>query len=152
MEQGDPYYYMFSPTSSILHPPPSPPPLQQDHQIFAAEDIDWVGLFSGGSGLEQGGSCNQKPPWPSGLLVDEERKDIDEGKEGERININNSNDDEKGKYGIDSNSSSKVRKGRRKAMPPRVAFHTRSGVDVLDDGYKWRKYGQKAVKNTTHPR
>jgi hypothetical protein len=27
-----------------------------------------------------------------------------------------------------------------------------SDVDVLDDGYKWRKYGQKVVKNTQHPR
>ncbi|CAN6345170.1 unnamed protein product [Urochloa humidicola] len=26
---------------------------------------------------------------------------------------------------------------------------TRSGVDYLDDGYRWRKYGQKAVKNKT---
>ncbi|KAJ8499831.1 hypothetical protein OPV22_010383 [Ensete ventricosum] len=25
-------------------------------------------------------------------------------------------------------------------------------VDVLDDGYKWRKYGQKVVKNSLHPR
>jgi hypothetical protein len=22
---------------------------------------------------------------------------------------------------------------------------------VLDDGYKWRKYGQKVVKNSLHP-
>ena len=25
-------------------------------------------------------------------------------------------------------------------------------VDVIDDGYKWRKYGQKAVKNSPYPR
>ena len=25
-------------------------------------------------------------------------------------------------------------------------------LDVLDDGYKWRKYEQKVVKNTQHPR
>ncbi|EPS66166.1 hypothetical protein M569_08613, partial [Genlisea aurea] len=34
----------------------------------------------------------------------------------------------------------------------RVAFHTRSEQDVLDDGYKWRKYGHKSVKNSSHPR
>ncbi|XP_022635253.1 probable WRKY transcription factor 43 [Vigna radiata var. radiata] len=35
---------------------------------------------------------------------------------------------------------------------PRFAFQTRSADDVLDDGYRWRKYGQKAVKNSTYPR
>ncbi|EEE64441.1 hypothetical protein OsJ_19286 [Oryza sativa Japonica Group] len=34
---------------------------------------------------------------------------------------------------------------------PRFAFHTRSENDILDDGYRWRKYGQKAVKNSDFP-
>ncbi|KAH0940418.1 hypothetical protein HID58_000055, partial [Brassica napus] len=34
---------------------------------------------------------------------------------------------------------------------PRFCFKTLSDVDVLDDGYRWRKYGQKVVKNTQHP-
>jgi hypothetical protein len=25
-------------------------------------------------------------------------------------------------------------------------------VDVLDDGYRWRKYGKKMVKNSPNPR
>ncbi|CDP05622.1 unnamed protein product [Coffea canephora] len=29
---------------------------------------------------------------------------------------------------------------------------TKSEVDHLDDGYRWRKYGQKAVKNSPFPR
>ncbi|XP_016196743.1 probable WRKY transcription factor 50 isoform X2 [Arachis ipaensis] len=33
----------------------------------------------------------------------------------------------------------------------RFAFQTRSVDDILDDGYRWRKYGQKAVKNSTYP-
>ncbi|XP_039056776.1 probable WRKY transcription factor 13 [Hibiscus syriacus] len=43
-------------------------------------------------------------------------------------------------------------KGRRKVREPRFCFKTLSDVDVLDDGYKWRKYGQKVVKNTQHSR
>ncbi|KAK4759492.1 hypothetical protein SAY87_022623 [Trapa incisa] len=43
-------------------------------------------------------------------------------------------------------------KGRRKVREPRFCFKTLSDVDVLDDGYKWRKYGQKVVKNTQYPR
>nr|QPZ88998.1 putative WRKY75 protein [Fagopyrum hailuogouense] len=34
----------------------------------------------------------------------------------------------------------------------RYAFQTRTQVDILDDGYRWRKYGQKAVKNNKFPR
>ncbi|XP_073047041.1 probable WRKY transcription factor 43 [Primulina eburnea] len=44
------------------------------------------------------------------------------------------------------------RKRRYKNIPARVEFHTRSSEDILDDGYKWRKYGQKSVKNSIHPR
>lgn len=29
---------------------------------------------------------------------------------------------------------------------------TKSDVDHLEDGYRWRKYGQKAVKNSPYPR
>jgi hypothetical protein len=35
---------------------------------------------------------------------------------------------------------------------PRYAIQTRTEVDVIDDGYRWRKYGQKPVKNSAHPR
>lgn len=35
---------------------------------------------------------------------------------------------------------------------PRYAFKTRSETDVLEDGYKWRKYGRKVVKSSPHPR
>ncbi|XP_042053430.1 probable WRKY transcription factor 75 [Salvia splendens] len=44
------------------------------------------------------------------------------------------------------------KKGEKKKRKPRFAFQTRSQVDILDDGYRWRKYGQKAVKNNTFPR
>ncbi|KAL8137798.1 hypothetical protein V2J09_003799 [Rumex salicifolius] len=40
----------------------------------------------------------------------------------------------------------------KKARKHRYAFQTRSQVDILDDGYRWRKYGQKAVKNNKFPR
>uniref|UniRef100_A0A0E0MFK0 WRKY domain-containing protein n=1 Tax=Oryza punctata TaxID=4537 RepID=A0A0E0MFK0_ORYPU len=44
------------------------------------------------------------------------------------------------------------KKGEKKERRPRFAFQTRSQVDILDDGYRWRKYGQKAVKNNKFPR
>jgi WRKY DNA -binding domain len=55
-----------------------------------------------------------------------------------------------------SGSSSKEKgkgPGRGKKMTrPRFAFQTRSTNDILDDGYRWRKYGQKSVKNSESPR
>lgn len=47
----------------------------------------------------------------------------------------------------------KDKKGLNKRVrEPRYAIQTRSDVEVMEDGYKWRKYGQKAVKNSPHPR
>ncbi|XP_022681011.1 WRKY transcription factor WRKY24-like [Setaria italica] len=43
-------------------------------------------------------------------------------------------------------------KARRKVREPRLCFKTMSDINVLDDSYKWRKYDQKVVKNTQHPR
>lgn len=34
----------------------------------------------------------------------------------------------------------------------RVAFRTKSEIDILDDGFRWRKYGKKSVKNSPNPR
>lgn len=38
------------------------------------------------------------------------------------------------------------------AGSPRIAIRTKSERDVLDDGFKWRKYGKKQVKNSPNPR
>jgi len=35
---------------------------------------------------------------------------------------------------------------------PKLVVETTSEVDTLDDGYSWRKYGQKLVKGAKHPR
>ncbi|XP_058113050.1 probable WRKY transcription factor 50 isoform X2 [Magnolia sinica] len=34
----------------------------------------------------------------------------------------------------------------------RIAFRTKSELEILDDGFKWRKYGKKQVKNSPNPR
>jgi hypothetical protein len=54
--------------------------------------------------------------------------------------------------GVSAMKMKKIKAIRRKVREPRFCFKTMSEVDVLDDGYKWRKYGQKVVKNTQHPR
>ncbi|CAN8231537.1 unnamed protein product [Cochlearia groenlandica] len=58
--------------------------------------------------------------------------------------------------GYDDQSSKKIvktkKKEEKKQREPRVSFMTKSEVDHLEDGYRWRKYGQKAVKNSPYPR
>ncbi|KAI3681198.1 hypothetical protein L6452_35983 [Arctium lappa] len=44
------------------------------------------------------------------------------------------------------------KKEEKKQREPRFAFMTKSDIDHLEDGYRWRKYGQKAVKNSPYPR
>ncbi|KAF3448898.1 hypothetical protein FNV43_RR09614 [Rhamnella rubrinervis] len=36
--------------------------------------------------------------------------------------------------------------GNRTVREPRIVVQTTSEIDILDDGYRWRKYGQKVVK------
>ncbi|CAH9130797.1 unnamed protein product [Cuscuta epithymum] len=45
----------------------------------------------------------------------------------------------------DENASTTVRQ-------PRIVVQTTSDIDILDDGYRWRKYGQKVVKQNPNPR
>ncbi|KAL9410136.1 hypothetical protein AB3S75_043985 [Citrus x aurantiifolia] len=83
---------------------------------------------------------------------------------------NNTNNEEQTDTNNNNNSSSKAgdddeqeqdktkkqlkpkKKNQKKQREPRFAFMTKSDIDHLDDGYRWRKYGQKAVKNSPHPR
>ncbi|XWS60244.1 hypothetical protein CRYUN_Cryun07bG0019200 [Craigia yunnanensis] len=46
----------------------------------------------------------------------------------------------------------KIRDDKGMVRKHKYAFQTRSQVDILDDGYRWRKYGQKTVKNNKFPR
>lgn len=57
--------------------------------------------------------------------------------------------DQAKKMGSDSKGR---KKGQKRQREPRFAFLTKSEVDHLEDGYRWRKYGQKAVKNSPFPR
>lgn len=45
-----------------------------------------------------------------------------------------------------------TKKGTKRVRQPRFAFMTKSEIDLLEDGYRWRKYGQKTVKNSPFPR
>ncbi|EPS59589.1 hypothetical protein M569_15215, partial [Genlisea aurea] len=45
-----------------------------------------------------------------------------------------------------------VSSSHRTVTEARIIVQTTSEVDLLDDGYRWRKYGQKVVKGNPYPR
>ncbi|XP_027190450.1 probable WRKY transcription factor 51 isoform X2 [Cicer arietinum] len=54
---------------------------------------------------------------------------------------------------LEGSSSNDVSSEReKKEVTDKVAFKTQSEVEILDDGFKWRKYGKKMVKNSPNPR
>jgi len=83
---------------------------------------------------------------------------------------NEEDEDDRGTHGSESlgydgegdESDSKRRKieayatemsgATRAIREPRVVVQTTSEVDILEDGYRWRKYGQKVVKGNPNPR
>ncbi|KAG5535155.1 hypothetical protein RHGRI_023062 [Rhododendron griersonianum] len=48
--------------------------------------------------------------------------------------------------------TSELTSSHKTVTEARIVVQTRSEVDLLDDGFKWRKYGQKVVKGNAHPR
>lgn len=65
----------------------------------------------------------------------------------------------------EGNSNDQLRRGRMKergvgyAVPlvrnvkePKIVLHAAGDVGTTNDGYRWRKYGQKKVKGNPHPR
>ncbi|KAL6216829.1 PREDICTED: probable WRKY transcription factor 50 [Fragaria vesca subsp. vesca] len=68
--------------------------------------------------------------------------------------VNQVNDDDSGgsssQLGGYTNENGSV--PERLEVKERVAFKMKSEIEILDDGFKWRKYGKKMVKNSPNPR
>ncbi|XP_010535225.1 PREDICTED: probable WRKY transcription factor 10 [Tarenaya hassleriana] len=124
--------------------------------------------------VDEGEDCSssesmkaQFDPADSPLLISNEAEDDDDDDHGD-------DDDDHADHGGSYNrtvhgsegeevNSSKPKKRKqlelssmigatRAARRPRIIVQTTSDVDVLDDGYRWRKYGQKIVKGNPNPR
>ncbi|KAF8391977.1 hypothetical protein HHK36_022317 [Tetracentron sinense] len=117
--------YFFTPSlpSTSLHPPSL---LHQPHQqeSLIPPDIDWVSLLSGPFGFGDQIPVSSSTSVIAGNIGEQEKGHKDKGKLHRT----------------------------KKVYRPRFAFQTRSADDILDDGFRWRKYGQKAVKNSIYPR
>jgi len=82
----------------------------------------------------------------SGAANDEQNKvPVDEDEQ-------QNNNKTKNQLKVKKKASSSEQQKQKQKQKQRVAFMTKSEVDHLEDGYRWRKYGQKAVKNSPFPR
>uniref|UniRef100_A0A7N1A300 WRKY domain-containing protein n=1 Tax=Kalanchoe fedtschenkoi TaxID=63787 RepID=A0A7N1A300_KALFE len=89
-----------------------------------------------------------------GVVVESDQQDKAEEDEEEEDIIGDEEEEEQDQQGSGKNKKQlKAKKANlKKQRQPRFAFMTKSEVDHLEDGYRWRKYGQKAVKNSPFPR
>uniref|UniRef100_A0A0D6QXK8 WRKY domain-containing protein n=1 Tax=Araucaria cunninghamii TaxID=56994 RepID=A0A0D6QXK8_ARACU len=121
-----------------------------------------IQVYSGDSSARSGSNANISDPSTS--LVGQ---DIGQGSsEQSSGSSDDGEDDEDGSRADDADdndeSDAKRRKKEKKLKEispplrtirePRIVVQTTSDVDILDDGYRWRKYGQKVVKGNPHPR
>ncbi|KAK7318530.1 hypothetical protein RJT34_03233 [Clitoria ternatea] len=54
-----------------------------------------------------------------------------------------------------NNNNIKCKNGIKRSkgeVGQRIAFRTKSELEIMDDGYKWRKYGKKSVKSNPNLR
>ncbi|MBA0875509.1 hypothetical protein Goshw_002255, partial [Gossypium schwendimanii] len=57
---------------------------------------------------------------------------------------------EKG-MGVANESATPKHSNMQLGLGHRIAFRMKSEIEAMDDGYKWRKYGKKSVKNSPSP-
>ncbi|KAJ8565825.1 hypothetical protein K7X08_008401 [Anisodus acutangulus] len=96
-----------------------------------------------------GDSCNvlNTPSTPNCSSISSEGHLHTEDADGELVEHHHQQQHTKAKQQLKAKKTSE-----KKQREPRFAFMTKSEVDFLEDGYRWRKYGQKAVKNSPFPR
>ncbi|KAJ1264106.1 hypothetical protein BS78_09G237000 [Paspalum vaginatum] len=114
-------------------------PLTPNSMSMSSTSSEACGAGPGGAGEESAGKC-KKEEAPEG--------EGQESKDGSAAAKGDGEGEEKNKKG----AAKAKGKGEKRPRQPRFAFMTKSEVDHLEDGYRWRKYGQKAVKNSPFPR
>ncbi|RWR94341.1 putative WRKY transcription factor 48 [Cinnamomum micranthum f. kanehirae] len=121
------------PTTPVFDFPPPPPPATS---LPESSDMGNLPATPNSSSISSS----------STEAANEEQAKVAEG-EVEEEGVGGGEQEEKTKK-----QSKPKKKTQKREREPRYAFMTKSEVDHLEDGYRWRKYGQKAVKNSPFPR
>ncbi|THG23966.1 hypothetical protein TEA_004689 [Camellia sinensis var. sinensis] len=81
---------------------------------------------------------------------------LEDGTEGDLSSQNVTSSDNVTGGSVESAGATSTNSNMQRNKPDqadfRVAFRTKSELEIMDDGFKWRKYGKKMVKNTPYPR
>ncbi|XP_057763806.1 WRKY transcription factor 28-like isoform X2 [Salvia miltiorrhiza] len=120
---------------NTLSPPLDPPPLC-NNTSNNSNDV------AGGSGGDGGGGENIPVTPNSSASISSQEAGAEEDSSKSKKDVRD---------GKSKNVKAKEKEGKKQRQA-RFAFMTKSEVDNLEDGYRWRKYGQKAVKNSPFPR
>uniref|UniRef100_A0A804UHH8 WRKY domain-containing protein n=1 Tax=Zea mays TaxID=4577 RepID=A0A804UHH8_MAIZE len=115
---------------------------------MSSSSSEAAGAAAGGGGGGSFGAAEEESQ-SLGRCKKEDDGDGEESKDKEAMK-GEEDDADTGKKG--SAAGKGKGKGEKRQRQPRIAFMTKSEVDHLEDGYRWRKYGQKAVKNSPYPR
>ncbi|KAJ8767414.1 hypothetical protein K2173_017458 [Erythroxylum novogranatense] len=91
------------------------------------------------------------PATPNSSSISSSSNEAENSAQGNKLD-GDREEEEKNQDKTKKQSLKPKKKNQKKQREPRFAFMTKSEVDQLDDGYRWRKYGQKAVKNSPYPR
>ncbi|KAF8104602.1 hypothetical protein N665_0171s0103 [Sinapis alba] len=81
-----------------------------------------------------------------------EASDSEEVGNGESGGVREKAEDEPDPKRRSTEPAAAVSTSHRTVTEPKIIVQTTSEVDLLDDGYRWRKYGQKVVKGNPYPR
>uniref|UniRef100_A0A803MDN9 WRKY domain-containing protein n=1 Tax=Chenopodium quinoa TaxID=63459 RepID=A0A803MDN9_CHEQI len=100
------------------------------------------------------GGSNNNPSTPNSSISSSstEAGGADDGSVGKKDDKQHPNKAVDDQDELKQGTNKGKKKGGKKERDPRFAFMTKSEIDNLEDGYRWRKYGQKAVKNSPYPR
>ncbi|KAH6798278.1 WRKY DNA-binding protein 33 [Perilla frutescens var. hirtella] len=78
--------------------------------------------------------------------------DFEQGSSLSNSRPDDENEPEAKRWKGETDSEGVSASGSRTVREPRIVVQTTSDIDILDDGYRWRKYGQKVVKGNPNPR
>ncbi|XP_010539323.1 PREDICTED: probable WRKY transcription factor 20 [Tarenaya hassleriana] len=139
------------------HPKPQPTRRNSGGLLMSAQE-ERLDKFSSLTGRdEKGSSMYNNGSQPFEQNGNSEVSPVSASEEGGEVAVSNRNNDDLD----DDDPFSKRRRmdGCMEITPlvkpirePRVVVQTLSEVDILDDGYRWRKYGQKVVRGNPNPR
>ncbi|KAF8040929.1 hypothetical protein BT93_B2986 [Corymbia citriodora subsp. variegata] len=132
-------------SSSSLLPCSSSPPLSSSSPSLLSLSPRLTGLGAYGAEFEGHDDSNIEQSGYLGLVMSNSSSSDHHHHVLEQPAVAGENDAENALKAV-------KKKGGKKVKKQKYAFQTRSQVDILDDGYRWRKYGQKAVKNNKFPR